>query len=110
MNLGTFSGASCAPALTARIEALCEQSEFSRITNGRFKGGYTTRHYGRPLQGVHAVQMELACRGYMQEPAGAVTELNWPPPYDPARAAPLRSTLKKVLEACSVFARAETVE
>ena len=38
---------------------------FTRVTNGRFKGGYTTRHYGQPAQGVHAVQMELACRGYL---------------------------------------------
>jgi len=109
-NIGTNSGESCDSSLTAVVEAACAASGFSSITNGRFKGGWITRYYGEPARGVHAIQMELACRGYMQEPAGAVTELNWPPPYDPARAAPLRSTLKKVLEACSVFARAETVE
>jgi len=56
--------------------------------NGRFKGGYTTRHYGRPQHGVHAVQMELACRGYLREPAGVSTRAtgralgmrNSPPP------------------------------
>jgi len=104
LNLGTFGGASCAPALSARIEALCDASGFARITNGRFKGGYTTRHYGRPAEGVHAVQMELACRGYMREPAGAVDEDNWPPPWDEAFAAPLRRTLEGVLAGCIEFA------
>jgi N-formylglutamate deformylase len=104
LNLGTFSGASCAPALSARIEALCDASGFSRISNGRFKGGYTTRHYGRPVAGVHAVQMELACRSYMREPAGAVREDNWPPPWDEAFAAPLRRTLEHVLAGCIEFA------
>ena len=47
-----------------------DASEFSRVTNGRFKGGYTTRHYGAPAQGVHAVQMELACRGYLRSRPG----------------------------------------
>jgi N-formylglutamate deformylase len=61
-NIGSFSGASCAASLTQRIERLCDGTGFSRVTNGRFKGGYTTRHYGRPQDGVHAVQMELACR------------------------------------------------
>ncbi len=65
-NIGTFSGASCSPRLTQRIESVCEQRDFSRVTNGRFQGGYTTRHYGRPQDGVHAVQMELACRGYLR--------------------------------------------
>ena len=104
LNLGTFGGASCAQALSARIEALCEASGFSRITNGRFKGGYTTRHYGRPGEGVHAVQMELACRGYLREPPGQVHEGNWPAPWDEAFAAPLRGTLERVLQGCIEFA------
>jgi N-formylglutamate deformylase len=106
-NLGTFNGASCAPALTARIEALCDDAAgagFSRVTNGRFKGGYTTRHYGRPSQGVHALQMELACRGYLREPAGELGPENWPCPYDEAFAAPLRAVLERVLAACVDFA------
>ena len=73
-NLGTFDGASCAAALTAQIEAACASGEYTRVTNGRFKGGYTTRHYGRPQAGVHAVQMELACRGYLREPLDEVHE------------------------------------
>jgi formiminoglutamase len=106
LNLGTHSGASCAPQLTARLEVVCDGSDFSRVTNGRFKGGYTTRHYGRPADGVHAVQMELACRGYLREPGGSVTDLDWPCAYDDTVAAPLRAVLQRVLAACLEFAAA----
>ena len=104
LNLGTNSGASCAPELTARIEAACEGGQFTRVTNGRFKGGYTTRHYGQPGDGVHAVQMELACRGYLREPGGMVRQTDWPCDYDPEFAAPLRRVLDRVLGACVAFA------
>jgi formiminoglutamase len=60
-----------------------------------FKGGYTTRHYGRPQQGVHALQMELACRAYMREPR-SVDARNWPTPYEPAYAASTRGLLEKI--------------
>ena len=103
-NIGTNSGASCDAALTAAVEARCDATGFSRVTNGRFKGGYTTRRYGQPGQGVHAIQMELACRGYMDDTAGPVTPENWPAPYDPARAAPMRGALTAILQACLTFA------
>jgi N-formylglutamate deformylase len=105
-NIGTFAGASCAPELTAHIEQLCDGGPFSRVTNGRFKGGYTTRHYGRPHQGVHALQMELACRGYLHEPQGEVDVSNWPCPWDETVAAPMRALLEQVLSACVMFAAA----
>jgi len=103
-NLGTFSGASCAPALSERIEVACDASAFTRVTNGRFKGGYTTRHYGQPARGVHAVQMELACRGYLREPVGAVDASNWPVDWDEAFAAPMRAALERILAVCLEFA------
>lgn len=103
-NLGTNSGKSCDGALAAAVEAVCDGTAYPRITNGRFKGGYTTRRYGRPGDGVHAIQMELACRGYMDDPAGAVGADNWPSSYDPAKAAPMRGTLTAVLQACLDFA------
>jgi formiminoglutamase len=102
-NIGTNRGASCAQALASSIESLCAISEFSRITNGRFKGGYTTRHYGHPADGVHAVQLELADRGYMDEPEQPSPE-NWPTPYREARAAALRAVLRRILQTCITFA------
>jgi N-formylglutamate deformylase len=104
-NIGTNSGVSCALGLTAAVEAACGASPFTQTTNGRFKGGWTTRHYGRPETGVHAIQMELACRGYMDDPAAAPTPQTWPTPYDPARAAPMRAALTDILQACVDFAR-----
>jgi N-formylglutamate deformylase len=104
-NIGTNSGGSCAPALTAAVEAACDASGFSRVTNGRFKGGWTTRQYGRPAEGVHAIQMELACRGYMDEPPGLLTSATWPTPYVETRAAPMRAALVNVITACLDFAR-----
>jgi N-formylglutamate deformylase len=104
-NLGTYDGASCASALTAAVESVCDSTAFSRVTNGRFKGGFITRHYGRPEQGVHALQMELACRGYMHEKPGPVEPETWPTHYDENHAAPMRQALTRVLAACLDFAK-----
>jgi N-formylglutamate deformylase len=104
-NIGTNSGASCDPALTAAVEAICTASGLGSITNGRFKGGFITRQHGAPGQGVHAIQMELACRGYMREEPGPVSEGDWPTPYDEAFAAPIRSILQRVLDAALRFAQ-----
>ena len=105
-NIGTNSGKACDPALAVAVEAACAASSLSHIVNGRFKGGWTTRHHGRPEAGVHAIQMELACRGYMDEPAGEPTPDNWPTAYAAARAEPMRRTLSDVLNACLAFAGA----
>lgn len=104
MNTGTNSGASCDQALQRAIEAICAASPFSWVCNGRFKGGWITRHYGRPEQGVHAVQMELACRAYMREPIETVNETNWPAALNEALAAPARGVLGSVLQCCIAFA------
>lgn len=105
-NLGSNSNASCDAALTRAVEDACAASRFSRVTDGRFKGGWTTRRYGQPASEVHALQMELACRGYMDEPAGRLSPLTWPTPYSSLRAAPLRAALTNVLQACLAFAQA----
>lgn len=99
-SIGTNDGASADPGLARVVEAACTDQRFTRVTNGRFRGGYITRHYGRPADGVHAVQMELACRSYLEEPLGAVTADNWPAPYDPSRAAAVRTVLTNVLGGC----------
>ena len=109
-NLGTAgpSGApdtSCDNALSDVVENLLKISGMSQVRNGRFKGGWITRHYSNIAGGVHSLQMELACRGYMHEPLpDQVDEHSWPTPLDPDHAAPLRHTLAQVLNACLEFA------
>lgn len=91
LNLGTAAGASCLPETQQRIEAvLAGQSRYSWVSNGRFKGGYITRHQARPDDGVEAVQLELAQLNYMDEESFA---------YDEARAAELKPVLAALLQA-----------
>jgi N-formylglutamate deformylase len=97
-NFGTNSGASCDPGLRETIGAVLAASGQTSIVDGRFKGGWITRAYGRPSEGVEAVQLELACRACMQEPEHPAPE-NWPTPIDEKRAAQTRATIKRVLEA-----------
>jgi N-formylglutamate deformylase len=67
-NLGTAAGASCDPELARRIEAeAAANNAFSSVLNGRFKGGYITRRFGRPAEGVHTIQLELSQITYMEE-------------------------------------------
>ncbi len=103
-NIGTNAGAACDPALTAAIAGPCAASELGHVVDGRFKGGWITRHYGRPADGVHAIQMELAMRGYLREPAD-VSPTNWPVAFDPDWAAPVTATLSAALEGALAFAR-----
>lgn len=107
-NLGTHGGRSCDPRLREAIAQVCVASGRTHVVDGRFKGGYITRHYGQPAAHVHALQMELACRGYLHEPEGDLNVDNWPAPFDPSRAATLRVTLEKVLAACLSFASVQT--
>ena len=97
-NLGTNGGVSADPALEDAVTGLLAASGERFVVNGRFKGGWITRNYGRPVDGVHALQMELACRGYMREPPGPVSEADWPAPYDPEFAAPMRERLETILK------------
>jgi formiminoglutamase len=99
--IGTNLGQTCAPALTAAIVAACAQSGLGHVIDGRFRGGWTTRHYGRPHEGVHAIQMELALRGYVAEP-DAIDPANWPAPL--AAAPAIAPTLRRVIEAALAFA------
>src|SRR5271157_1179478 len=96
-NLGTNSGASCSPALREAVGAVIAASGRSFVVDGRFKGGWITRAYGRPSDGVEAMQLELACRAYMLEPEAPSSD-SWPQPIDPGRAARTRATLRKILE------------
>jgi formiminoglutamase len=104
-NIGTNDGKSCAPGLAAAVERACEHPDFTRVVNGRFKGGWITRHYGRPEAGRHAIQMELAWRSYLDEPESRAA----PGPFDPMRAAEVQNVLQNVLQACFGFARTTAV-
>jgi len=106
-NIGTagkegIADTSCDHMLADCVETLCAQSGLGYVRNGRFKGGYITRHYSDIAGGVHTLQMELACRGYMREPS-EIDESNWPGEYDPKLAAPLRDTLQRIIQACLDF-------
>jgi len=90
LNIGDNGGTTCAPAVQQAAVEVARASGFSFVVNGRFKGGWTTRHYGRPAEGVHAVQMELAQSAYMEEAA--------PWTYREDRAERLRPHLKTLLQ------------
>ena len=104
-NLGTNGGPTCDPALEAALVQVCAASGQTYVCNGRFKGGWTTRHYGAPEHGVHAVQMELAMRGYMDEPEQPTPE-NWPAPLGAAQA--IAPTLRALIGACLAFAKGQS--
>ncbi len=91
LNLGTNNGLSCAPQIEIELAQLAAASPYSSVCNGRFTGGYITRCFGQPGDRVHAVQLELAQRSYMDEKTLR---------YDQERAAALRRVLSAMLESC----------
>jgi formiminoglutamase len=98
LNIGTSDGASCAQQIEAAILKSCAKMDgYSHVLNGRFKGGWTTRYYGKPSMGVHAVQMELAQSTHLHAEA---------PPWslDPARAGRLRPHLAAILATLAALA------
>lgn len=98
LNIGTAEGTSCAAAMERAMMDICASTGgYSHVLNGRFKGGWTTRHYGRPMQGWHAVQMELAQSTHL------VTQTA-PHAYDAVKAARLRLVLKEFLETLAALA------
>lgn len=90
LNIGTQDGRTAAPAALAAVVEAAGQSGYTSIANGRFKGGYITRHYGAPSRGVHAIQLEMCQSTYMHETA--------PFDYAPERAEGVQPTLRKMVE------------
>ena len=98
LNLGSAKGASSAPELVEAVRALHVDERVPSVVDGRFKGGYITRHYGQPKQGVHALQLELGQQSYMDDA----------PPYrwDAQRAAAMQALLAKTIEVVAGWAQA----
>ena len=98
-SIGTDMGRTCAPQIEAAAVRICAGIDRTHVLNGRFRGGWTTRHYGRPEDGIHAIQMELAQSTYLASEE---------PPFDldPGRASGLRPQLGKVLDEILEAARA----
>jgi N-formylglutamate deformylase len=91
LNLGTANGASCASSLQSALAGvLAGQSRFTQVVDGRFKGGYTTRHYGEPDRELHAIQLEMCWRCYLQESA--------PQAWNPERAEGVLPILRELIQ------------
>jgi len=91
LNLGTNDGTTCDTSIArAVMQVMLDQDDYETVANGRFKGGWITRTFGLPRHNLHALQMELAQRAYMDEAAVR---------YDEAEAGKLQSLLKDILSA-----------
>ena len=98
LNIGTDGGRSCSPGLERAVVAAADSGPYVLVLNGRFQGGFITRHYGDPGRNIHAVQLEIAQRVYMDESSSV---------FDTAKASLLRYTLENMLDA--FVASAETL-
>ncbi|MFD0858442.1 N-formylglutamate deformylase [Roseovarius aquimarinus] len=97
-SIGTNLGETCDPAIEHAVHRICAKAEgYTSVLNGRFKGGWTTRHYGRPQKGLHAIQMELAQSSYLGAEAA-------PWPYEARKADRLRAHLARILTTLSDLA------
>ena len=97
-NIGTNKGRTCSSLIEECVLEVCTAAdEYSTVLNGRFKGGWTTRHYGRPLDGIHSIQMELAQSTYLESE-------KTPFGYDNAKADNLRVHLQDILTSLAKLA------
>ncbi len=89
LNLGSDSRRSCASDIEDAVAKIALDSNYTAVVNGRFKGGFITRHYGDPESDVHALQLEISQRAYMDEIATS---------FDAEKATALRATLRAMLD------------
>jgi N-formylglutamate deformylase len=101
LNLGTGKGIACHPALAQTLLGIAETATgYTGVLNGRFTGGYITRHHGQPAQNVHAVQLEMTQSSYMQEAL--------PFDYLPNVAAGVQPHVRRMIEAVLAFVEARS--
>ena len=92
LNIGTANSAAAHASISSAVAAACAGAQgVTSVVNGRFKGGYITRQYGRPAEHVHAVQLEKCQCLYMKEEA--------PYAYDDAKARRIQPVLQAMVEA-----------
>jgi formiminoglutamase len=101
-NIGTNSGLSCDVRIADAVEEVCHKAQgLTTVRDGRFRGGWTTRHYGCPDDGIHAIQMELAQSAYLSTESEPFT-------YDIEKSNTLRGHLRSILDA--IIAEITTLE
>jgi N-formylglutamate deformylase len=94
-NFGSANGESCSNELIQKIAQL-DLSPYTSVVNGRFKGGYITRGYGKPDQNIHAVQLELSQHTYMDEPSDQ---------YNEQKAAQVKDKLQQFVQCLADFSQ-----
>ena len=91
-NIGTAGGVTCDPQIeNAAVDVASAAAGYTSVLNGRFTGGWTTRHYGQPETGVHAIQLELAQDSHLASESV-------PYDLDPDKAERLRVHLREMLK------------
>ncbi len=91
LNIGTNGGVSCGQAIERAVAIACANGPYSYVVNGRFRGGWTTRHYGDPGRNIHAIQMEIAQSTYLEAEES-------PFDFSSDKAADLRDTLAEAFD------------
>ncbi|MDE0055195.1 MAG: N-formylglutamate deformylase [Gammaproteobacteria bacterium] len=102
LNLGTNQGLSCSPAIQEVVVEQLAASGYAHAVNGRFIGGYITRHYGDPVQGRHVLQMEIAQDAYMDG--------RTPESYNPVKAVALKASPRRLLAALTGLASSDVFD
>ena len=96
LNIGTDNGATCDQRIEQAVFDIANTSQFSTVLNGRFRGGWATRHYGKPATNVHAIQMETVQSAYLETEAA-------PFAFSQTKAAKLRPVLANILKTLAEF-------
>jgi N-formylglutamate deformylase len=98
LNFGTRDGNTASNAILRSVIEVADNSGFTWVANGRFKGGYITRRFGAPNGGIHALQLEMCQSTYMNE--------SYPFEFRPDIAARLQPSLESMVrEALAVTCR-----